>query len=88
MNSNKIKNVKGGLLSVKNASQELQLHEEYLRCLARQKKIPAYKVRGCWMFVPNEVRQALDIAVPNIKMELKHVSPDQAQQTVSINHLF
>lgn len=83
MNSNKIKNVKGGLLTVKQASKALQLHEEYLRQLARDKKIPAYKVRGCWMFVPQEVRETLDIPIPNM-LQVNDVSPE----SVSLDHLF
>lgn len=84
MDSKKIRNVKGGLLTVKQASKELQLHEEYLRQLAREKRIPAYKIRGCWMFVPQEVRQSLDIPVPNMPGKVINVSPEPN----SIAHLF
>ncbi len=52
MAKNQMDNIPAGedMLDAKQAATFLQMHEETLRRLARERKIPSYKVGGSWRF--------------------------------------
>lgn len=48
------------LLNIKEAAQYLNLKPDTVRTMARQRRIPAFKMGHVWRFDPHEVKQWLD----------------------------
>ena len=55
------------LLTAKEAGQYLGLHEETIRRLAREKKIPSYKIGGVWRFDKAALQRWTEVHRPGLR---------------------